>query len=286
MEKSRAVVFLVLILIPGVYFHAFAQPSDEGITKETLVFGVLPVVSAEKLVTRFAPLVEYLEKHLKKQVLLETAPNYTEFVRRTRGNRYDILFTAPHFYYLAQREINHRVIVRVDAPIMQAVIVVPKDSKITSLQDLRGKQLATVDPISLATVLVRDRLLSAGLDPDKDLTLVATPSHNASLLSAYKEITDAASLMGTPLRGARKEVRESVRILAKTAGTPHMPISLAPTISASDAKIIAEIFVSLKSSKEGRIVLKKIGWPGLVKASPSEYDTLEPLAQQIFPLLQ
>jgi phosphonate transport system substrate-binding protein len=249
--------------------------------EDAIVFGFLPILSPQKLVARFGPLTDFLAEQLDRPIRLETAANYAEFYQRTNERRYDILFTAPHFYYIAQRKAGYRVLVRVDAPTLKAIIVTRKDSNIKSLDDLRGKKLATVDPLALGTALVKALLSANHIDPAKDLTLVATPTHNASLLSAYKHVTDAASLMQPPYSRAKSEVKENMRIIAQTAGTPHMPISVSASVSDKDAATIENALLSLKSSEEGKALLKHLSWPGFIKASPAEYDELEWAAKQL-----
>lgn len=268
-------LLIILALCLGL-----TAPTQAG-TEKPMIFGILPILSPQRLVARFGPLTDYLASQLHRRVRLETAANYNEFVRRTSQRRYDILFTAPHFYYIAQRKAGYRVLVRVDLPSLPAVIVTRKDSNIKTLDDLRGKHLATADPLALGTALVKAYLVKHGINPDKDLTLVATPTHNASLVSTYKGVTDAASLMLQPYSRASKEVKSNMRIIAQTVGTPHMPISVSPAVSAKDAAIIENALVNLKSSEEGRALLKHLAWPGFTKTVPSEYDQLEWAAKQI-----
>ncbi|WJW75737.1 phosphate/phosphite/phosphonate ABC transporter substrate-binding protein [Thiohalobacter sp. IOR34] len=240
-----------------------------------LVFGFLPIVSPERLVRRFAPLVDHLSQRLGVEVRLETAPDFAEFLRRTHEEqRYDLLFTAPHFYPLARERAGYRALVRVGGPGMRAVIVVPRQSAIRSLQDLRGRRLATVDPLGLATALVRARLSRAGLDPQRDLTLVSTPSHNASLLSAYQGRTDAASLMLPLYRQAVPEVRDGMRILATTAASQHMPISAAPWLDAAEVERIRGLLLGLGADEAGRRLLRRLDWPALVPVADGDYADL------------
>lgn len=267
------------IIVLGLVF-CFVSPLQVH-AKDAMVFGFLPILSPQKLVARFGPLTDYLAKQLGRPVRLETAANYAEFVRRTNERRYDILFTAPHFYYIAQRQAGYHVLVRVDAPSMPAIIVARKDSDIKTLDDLRGKKLSTVDPLALGTALVKAHLSEHNIDPDKDLTLVATPTHNASLLSAYKRVTDAASLMLPPYTRAKPEVKNSMRIVAQTAGTPHMPICVSAAVSAEDVAIIEKALLNLKSTDDGKALLKHLSWPGFAKTTPTEYDQLEWAAKQI-----
>ena len=264
-------------------FFCLALPWNvrAGESSQALVFGFLPILSPQKLVARFGPLTDYLAEQLNRPVRLETAPNYEEFVRRTSKQRYDILFTAPHFYYLAQRQSGYRVLVRVDAPTMPAVIVARKDSDIHNLEDLRGKKLSTVDPLALGTALVKAHLSANNIDPDKDVTLVTTPTHNASLLSAYKRVTDAASLMLPPYNRAKPEIKNNMIIIAKTAGTPHMPISVSSSVSAEKRSIIENALLNLTASTKGKELLQHLSWPGFAKTSPAEYDQLEWAAKQI-----
>jgi phosphonate transport system substrate-binding protein len=273
---------LILCLSTSAIAKDMAAGSKDAGSKE-LIFGFLPILSTEKLVARFGPLVDYLEKQLGQPVQFETAPDYPEFVRRTNvEKRYDIVFTAPHFYYLAQRKADYRVIVRVGAPKMQAVIVATKSSGMTKLSDLKGRSLATPADESLATALVRATLREAGLDPDKDLKLVNTPTHNASLLTAYKGVTEAASLMIPPYKRAGPEVRAKMVVLATTRGVPHMPIAVSSRVPDDIENKLRQALLALKDSEEGRVLLKHLSWPmGFSKAIPAEYDSVSWAAQEI-----
>ena len=280
-HRGRARQWLALAL--SLCLSTSALAADQASSAKGLVFGFLPILSTEKLVARFGPLVDYLEQQLGQPIRFETAPDYPEFVRRTDvEKRYDIVFTAPHLYYLAQRKANYRVIVRVGAPQMQALIVATKASGITDLAGLKGHSLATPAAESLGTALVRATLRDAGISPDKDLRLVITPTHNASLLTAYKGITDAAALMVPPYKRANAEVRAQMVVLAETRGVPHMPIAISARFPADLEPKLQHALLSLKDSDDGRALLKHLSWPmGFVKATPAEYDDVGWAAQDL-----
>jgi phosphonate transport system substrate-binding protein len=275
-----AKLFITCFAVAGMSFNATAETVSTGNCKQYshLTFGILPFVSNEQLVIQFSPLVKYLSKKLEVPVRIETAPDFAEFAKRTQqGSRYDILFTAPHFYPRAHSEAGYRLIARVDSPGMWAVIVVPKASSIISLQDLRGKRLATVDPAGLATLLVKKYLLNAGIDPNTDLTLVTTPSHDASLLSSYHGVTDASSLMQPPYAAASEEVRRNMRIIGRTESTPHIPISVSAKISEPCATEISETLLNMSASKAGREALSHNRFSGFRKAYAEDYDRISEL---------
>ncbi len=245
---------------------------------DPITFGILPFVSAEQIVIRFSPLANYLAKNLEVDVRIETAPNFVEFARRTHEDqRYDILFTAPHFYPQANSKAGYQLIASVDSPSMRAVIVVPKQSDIQNINDLTGKRLATVHPMGLATLLVRKHLQANGIDPDTDLTMIATPAHDASLLSTYHGVTDASALMLPPYTAASKPVRESMRIIAKTDSTPQIPISVSPKINKNCADKIAELMLNMNTKKEGQEILKHNQFTGFRQAQAEEYERVRDL---------
>jgi phosphonate transport system substrate-binding protein len=271
---SLLVTLLALCCTP---LQAYAIDKDGG-----LVFGFLPILSTQKLIMRFKPMVDLLSENLHRPIRMETAPSYAEFLKRTKAKRYDILFTAPHFYYLAHTKSGYHVLVRVNAKELKAIIVATRTSHIKSLSELKGKKIATPDPLSLGSALIRSSLRQAGLDPDKDMTIIATPSHNAALITAYNGITDAAGLMVPPYMRASKEIHNAMVTLAITAGTAHMPIAVSPSLDPALAKKITETLVSLDKTEEGHALLKHLAWPmGFVKATDSEYAPLKKIVAEL-----
>jgi len=240
-----------------------------------LTFGILPFVSNEQLVIQFSPLTQYLSKKLNVAVRIETAPDFAEFTKRTQSaTHYDILFTAPHFYPRANQEAGYQLIAAVDSPGMWAVIVAPKKSGIFNLSDLKNKRLATAHPAALSTLLVKRHLRNAGINPETDLTLVTTPSHNASLLSSYHGVTDASSLMQPPYTAASEQVRKNMRIIARTESTPHIPISVGPRVSQSCADELSALLLKMHTTPEGRDALNKNQFSGFRKAYARDYDRI------------
>ena len=123
--------------------------------------------------------------------------------------------------------------------------------------------------------MIKAHLKKAGINTKKDLTLIHTPSHNAALISTYKGVTDAGSLMLPPFNRANKAIKNSVRVLSLTDGVPHMPIAVSKSLNKTTAEKIKTALVQLKSSKEGKALLKHLRWPGFAATEPSEYDKLK-----------
>jgi len=275
----KLIYIIILVISSGI---STAVADDGSDRQQPLVFGFLPILSAERLVTRFSPLVAYLSRRSGRDIRMETAPDFAEFIRRTQhGRRYDMLFTAPHFFYLAEHGSGYRGLVRVNRSGMKAVVVVPTDSTIYALPELRGRSLATTGPLALSTLLIRDLLARSGLDPVRDLQLRPTPSHIAALLSSSQGTTDASAVMLPVFRHARPELRASMRVVAETAEVPHIPLGVAPWLDADFSRRLQAILIGMHDDPEGREVLRQLDWPGFVAVEPHAYDRLRWLAEQV-----
>ena len=283
-RKLLPVIYCGLLLCFPLSSSANEDSSNEQSScrgNRPIIFGILPFISAEQLVIRFSPIARYLSDELGTNVRIETAPNFAEFARRTnQDRRYDILFTAPHFYPPAHSKAGYRLIAGVDSQGMWAVIVAPRKSNIFKLEDLRGKRLATIHPKGLATLLVRKHLSDAGIDPDTDLTMVVTPSNDASLLSSYHGVTDASALMQPPFEAASAPVKNSMRIIARTESTPHIPISVSPHISEACGNEISRIILQMKNTEKGKQALSRNSFSGFKKTSAVDYENMKTLLSQ------
>ena len=278
--RLNLIGIMSLILISGYSVNSRATETTSCTPLGPLTFGILPFISAEQLVNRFTPFAQYLHKHLKVPVRIETAPNFLQFANRTRDQqRYDILFTAPHLFPQASKA-GYRLIAGVNSPGMRAIFVTPKNSHIHTLSDLKDKRLATVQPMSLASLMIKKHLNDNGLKPDVDVTLVITPTHDASLLSSSLGITDASSLMRPPYEAASQALRDSMRIIAETETAPHMPISVSPRISTKCETEITALLLKMDVIPEGKAVLKHNRFAGFKHADEKDYQRVRDLLRE------
>lgn len=124
----------------------------------------------------------------------------------------------------------------------------------------------------MGTLLVRERLAMIAGDLATEITLLETPTHNASLMSTLNGRTDAASLMSPVFARFAPEIKEQFRVIATTRSVPHLPFSVAPWISADRAEAFTKAMLDIGSTQEDRALLQHLGWPGFVAVEPGEYD--------------
>jgi phosphonate transport system substrate-binding protein len=244
---------------------------------------VLPAFSAEKLVATLEPLVDYLSEAVGTPLRMETARDFAEFLHRTHEEkRYAFLFTAPHLYLIAQEQVGYRALARVNGPPLRTVVVALRDGPIMEIAQLKGRAVASPDPLALISVQGLAMLRRAGMEPGRDLQIVTTPTMDASLQALLRERVDAALLIEPFLEDrTHPEVRNRLRVVGASDGVPNMPFSAAPWVDPALAEKIVAALLALPDTQAGSVILKKLSWQGFVVATPDDYRAALPLLSEI-----
>jgi phosphonate transport system substrate-binding protein len=148
---------------------ANAATDDKG----ELVLGVFPYLSPNQIVEYFTPLKDHLAKSLGRQVEVRSAPNFAQFVERTRAGEYDVIFTGPHMGRLAEKRDSYRPLAQTGVPII-TVALVKKDSPLKSLGNLQNGTVAVGSKLAMAYQNINLELRKSGLELGKNVKFLDT----------------------------------------------------------------------------------------------------------------
>ena len=186
-------IIVTLTIVTSIPFFSCSLHAQE------LTVGLIPAESNEEMIAAFEPMRIYLEECLEETVTVYTATDYTGIIEAMRKGRLDIAWFGPMSYYLAEREANAEAFVigvRLEGTAKyHSIITVPKDSNAESLEDLRGKTIAFVDPASTSGGLVPRYMvkLATGLMPEEFFgRLIWAGTHDAAQLAVKNRTVDAA----------------------------------------------------------------------------------------------
>ncbi|MFA6569120.1 MAG: phosphate/phosphite/phosphonate ABC transporter substrate-binding protein, partial [Victivallales bacterium] len=144
MTAKKLIVALVAV---GIFLGAVVRLHAEG-----LVMGLIPAENNEEMIKQFEPMRAYLEKKLGQEIVVFTATDYTGIIEAMRKKRVDIAWFGPLSYYLAEQEAGAEAFavgVRDNGKsTYRSIFVVPGDSPVKTLKDLKGRNVAFVDPAS------------------------------------------------------------------------------------------------------------------------------------------
>ncbi|MBV9079286.1 MAG: phosphonate ABC transporter substrate-binding protein [Methylobacteriaceae bacterium] len=165
-----------------------------------LTFAVIPAENASGTVDRFTPIAEYLSKEIGVPVKLRVVNDYAAVIEGQRAGNIHIGFYGPASFSRAvitgvktEPLVNQRHDTGVNG--YYSVIYVRADSPYKSIDDLKGKNLALVDPNSTSgNQAPRFFLKKAGYDVDKFFgkTFFAG-SHENAVLALAQGTADAAA---------------------------------------------------------------------------------------------
>jgi len=200
-----------------------------------LVMGLIPADNNEEMIKTFEPMRAYLEKKLGQKIKMFTATDYAGVIEAMKKKRVDIAWFGPLSYYLAEQEAGAEAFAvgirqGSDSPTYKSIIVTPCDSGIKSIKDLKGKNVAFVDPASTSGGLMPTFMVKqeTGMMPQDFFgKFTYAGSHDAAELAVKNKTVDAAADNDiTYPRMLEKGLitKESNCIIAESSPLPGSPL--------------------------------------------------------------
>jgi phosphonate transport system substrate-binding protein len=249
-----------------------AEPATSAPLVKPLIFGLLPSESAVTKFKRYAPLRDYLSRKLKRPIVLETARNFPEFLRRTSVRRYDFLETAPHFVPQAVDSGHYRVLTTIIQP-LSAQVVVRKDSAWRSLKQLAGKKVATPSPKAIITKVGIATFSKLGLRNSRSPVYKTYQTHNAAYEAVLGRQADAAIISVNVFNKAIKQ-GEPLRSIGASRSFPNMSILGAANLPKALRQKLRITLSNMVRDKDGQKVLRQTAYPGYRPATKAEFAPL------------
>ena len=260
-----------------VAFISFLLCSTAHGEERNIQFGIFPYVSPGQLVKFHNPLRTYMEETLGEPVTLVTAPNFKEFIRRTRDGQYDIIMTAPHLGKLAELQGYQRV--AHDMHEVQGIYLVHKDSDIKTLPDLKGKVITLVGRAAIITQMVEYQLKQLGLEADKDVTFRITRTHNNAMYAPLRGESDASVTGILLFNKIGEQDRKNVRVIGKTPVAPGFMIMTGKRISEEQREKLTKALLNFINTPAGAKYLKTTGLKRFEPITDQEMQDMEPYIQ-------
>jgi phosphonate transport system substrate-binding protein len=262
------VLLLALFVLQSA--HAAAKP---------LVLGVFPNMTAKQIVETYRPLADSLEKHLQRRVIIYSARDFKTFAERTHRGEYDIVLTAPHLAFLARQEAGYRPLLKYAQPV-RGLLLVRHDAPLHQLGDLRGRTLATADPIAVVVLAIHAELASHGLRREYDYRTLDFSTHLNAGMQVINGRADAAVLGLHPYNLMPPELRRQLRVLAETPPLSSLMYLTHPRLRDAEAQAIHQGLLRFAATPKGQAFIQRGGYGALVETTGRELESFRPYALQ------
>jgi len=282
-SRLRKLISLALLLPLSGLYSVVCQMAEAAQAPKGLILALTPSQDPTALQVHGKAFADALAKLVGVPIKIYIASDYAGVVEALRNKTVDLGFLHPVGYVLANREARAQIVVKDiwhGKTSYTARIFVRKDSGIKSLEDLRGRTIAFVDPASSSGYIYPMVLfMKKGLVKDRDpktffKEVYFAGSHDAALLALLNGSVDAAASFDMAREQYLKE-KERIERLTYMAETPPIPeagIAAREGLDPALVKMVEKALLAM-NAPEYKTILKNIyNIDGFAPAKDSEYD--------------
>ncbi len=249
-------------------------------TKQTYILGVHPLHNPKKLFEVYQPLVDYINQNIPTIYLkLEASRNYAAYNKKLFSGYFD--FSLPNPYQTIESlQHGYKIFGKMgDDQNFKGIILVRKDGKIKTVEDLKGKTVSYPAQTALAaTMLPQYFLYTQGIDIKKDIKNSFVGSQESSIMNLYLKKSVAAATWPPPWEAFKKErpkIANKLQIKWETPSLPNNALVAKTTIPQELIDQIAFLLFNLHTTKEGQEILKPMELSKFEKADDKTYKPVK-----------
>lgn len=216
-------------------------------------------------------------------VRVTVASDYAAVIEALRNHTADLAFVHPGGYVLASREAKARIVVRNlwhGKSSFTSRFYVRRDSGLASLEALRGRTIAFVDPASSSgyiypMVLLIQRGLVRGRDPKTFFKeVVFSGAHDASMRALLNGHVDAIASFDLAREQYLKDPgeRERVVYVAETPEIPEAGIAARDGLSGQTVERVRAALLQIKAPAHAELLRRLYEIDGFAPADDRDYD--------------
>jgi phosphonate transport system substrate-binding protein len=258
--------------------------TTSALAQQVLRVTTIPEEAATEQVRKFGPLTKYLERTQGMKVVFVPVSDYPAAVEALVNKQVDLVWFGGFTHVQAQIRSGGKIIPiaqREEDTKFRSVFIAQKNSGITKLSDLKGKQFSFGSQSSTSgSLMPRSFLLEAGIDPERDFKRVAySGAHDATIASVVSGRVDGAALditVWNKFVADKKVDTNKVDVFYTTPPYFNYNWSVhADMPAAQREKIKAALLALSMDNAEGKEILTLNRATRYIATSPENYKGLE-----------
>ncbi|MFQ6842187.1 MAG: phosphate/phosphite/phosphonate ABC transporter substrate-binding protein [Lachnospiraceae bacterium] len=288
----------VRALIAGLGMAAIAGFTMVASAEGTLNVQFVPTNNDGSMEAKTGPFADYLSEKLGMDVNVTLATDYSTIVEAMASGKVDLGIMPPAAYVQARNldaaeAILSSQLVKYDEDTEEPIegeytstfkgeVLVKADSDMESLEDLKGKKIATLSPNSASGYIYPvAEMKDLGIDPLTDCTLTTVNDIPSEMTAVLNGQQDACFVF----QGARYvfsskftdyDLYKDLKVLYLTDGDiPNDAIAVQPSMDDDLKAQIKDVFLNMANDEEGKEAMSLWGHTGYGEADESAYDTIE-----------
>lgn len=269
--------------------------------KTEVVMGFNPAENVDAVETNGTAFSNFYEKKTGIKVKTFIATDYTALIEALRAGRIDFAWLPPFSYVKAEEIADAKVLlkaVRKGRAAFFSCIIARTDKGINSVADLKGKNIAWVDPSSTSGhIFPKANLMSKFkiADPDKYFARqLFAGSHDSLVLSVLNGTVDAGATFCNDPKGEdgawhqflkSPEDQKKIKVVYVTDPITGDTMATTNKFYSANKEIVEEltkVLVDMGKNEEGKKLLHALyRMDALVPAKSSDYDPIRKAAKAL-----
>lgn len=271
-------VLLVLSLVLGSVLAApaLAQSGD------TLRIGVIPALTTGQTRDGIERLRNHLSSELGRPVQIQVLSDYAAVVEGLGFGHVDMAYLGPRTFVIANHLYGAQAIVTqlIDgSPFYHSYFIVPHDSPLQSIDELRGRNVAFADPSSTSGSLIpKLELMNRGIDPNRGIRALHTGAHDATALAVLNKHVDAGAIDSAyfHLLIRQGQIREDgYRVIWQSEPLFQYPWVVPADMDSQLIEDIRAAFLKI----EDQVIMDAFGASGFTIATNEDYEIIRQAAE-------
>lgn len=239
-----------------------------------LKLGIMPFNSTLALIRTHQPLAAHLEQALGHKIQLLTSADYFTHINQLLAGDFDLAITGPHFAIMAA-EKGYRPLFRYAADLRPS-FVVPIDSPIKVIGDLRGKRLGMPHRLAVISSSSIKWLDDQGLRLGLDYQSIEYASHGAAIAAAVAGEVDITLSAASAWQQAPESTRVKTRLLATDIRLPHVMTLAHSRLPKAEIERVRQALLSFGNTTSGQTFFRETGYQGYAEVTPADLEKLRP----------
>ena len=268
-----------LICLVSVFAVPACAESIPESSSKVFTVGVVPQYDVRRIHAVWRPILDEMEKRTGFTFVLRGAATIPAFERDLAVGEFDIAYVNPYQVVRVGERQGYQPLLR-DATDLYGILVVPSNSSIQSVLELKDQAVAFPAPNALgATLLMRAELFDRfGIE----VVPKYVQSHSSVYLNVALQETIAGGGVQKTLNQQSEELQGALRVLYKTETVPSHPLVVHPHVPVSIQSQLSKVMLELGQEPHGRELFSLVPITELRPAFTKEYLRLGEMGLERF----
>lgn len=274
--------------------HAETLVASAEKAPNEITIGVIPGGNPEEVRQQGLALAKELQGKINIPVNIYVSKNYVGLIEAMKTKKVDFAFFTSSTYVFAEQQAQAKVLLKKvwNHPYYYSAVVVPANSKIKKLEDLKGKRIAFVDEKSSSGYLYpKAALLKKGLDEKSFKDVKFSGNHAASIQMLESNEVDAVATFSDDEKGKDGawikfgKTKKKFRVIWVSAPIPNDPFCVRQDFYDEYPKITHTLMFALidilEQASDKNIYSEILGTQNLMPATSKQYDPVREMVKAL-----